>query len=642
MTSSALWQPSQERIEQSNLWQFTQQINHQLGLSLITYAELWQWSIDQPELFWKAIWDYSDVVGEPGERVLIDGSKMPGAQWFPDASLNFAQNLLRKNDASDALVFWGEDKTKRRLSWQQLHQQVSRCQQSLLSLGVEEGDRVAGLLPNMPEAIIAMLATSSIGAVWCSASPDFGVEGVIDRFGQLEPKVLFCVDYYFYSDKKVDCKEKNVAISKRLPSLVETIDVSYESDRNSKWHQTLEQYGAKDVEFKQLPFSHPLFVMFSSGTTGVPKCIVHSAGGTLLQHLKEHQLHADIKPNDRLFYFTTCGWMMWNWLASGLASRATLLLYDGNPLINNKPILFDLADAEGMTQFGTSAKYIESIEKAGLSPKSSHSLTSIRSVFSTGSPLAPNGFRYVYQHIKVDVALASISGGTDILSCFALGCPTLPVYIGELQCRGLGMAVDVLDLNGKSVTQEKGELVCTKPFPSMPIGFWNDADGSRYHNAYFNGFENIWCHGDYVELTANQGMIFHGRSDATLNPGGVRIGTAEIYRQVDAMSEVLESVVIGQQWQDDVRVILFVRLASNTELDDTLEKKIKQTIRSRTTPRHVPAKIIAVEDIPRTKSGKIVELAVKNVVHDLPIKNSESLANPDALQLFKALPALEH
>lgn len=642
MNNPALWYPSQERVEQSSLWQFTNQVNSQHKLSLNEYVDLWQWSIDEPELFWKTVWDYSELIGEPGERVLVNSDKMPGAQWFPDGSLNFAENLLRKHDDSKALIFWGEDRVKRTLSWKKIHQQVSLCQQAFIDIGIEEGDRIAAVLPNMPEAIIAMLAAASIGAVWCSASPDFGVEGVIDRFEQLTPKILICVDHYFYSGKKIDCREKNEAISQRLPSLVSTIEVSYESDPSSEWSTTLEQYSAKQVEFKRLAFSHPLFIMFSSGTTGIPKCIVHSAGGTLLQHVKEHQLHADIRPGDKLFYFTTCGWMMWNWLVSGLASQATLLLYDGNPLLDNKPILFDLADAEGMTQFGTSAKFIESIEKSGLSPKKTHLLTKLRSVFSTGSPLAPNGFHYVYEHIKTDVALASISGGTDILSCFALGCPSLPVYIGELQCRGLGMAVNVFDAEGKPVVQEKGELVCTQPFPSMPIGFWGDDNGSRYHQAYFNQYANVWCHGDYVELTAQQGMIFHGRSDATLNPGGVRIGTAEIYRQVDNMSEVLESVVIGQHWHDDVRLVLFVRLSGTVQLDEALENKITQTIRKNTTPRHVPAKVIAVDDIPRTKSGKIVELAIKNVVHGLAVNNKESLANPEALELFKNLDVLKN
>jgi acetoacetyl-CoA synthetase len=570
---------------------------------------------------------------------------MPGATWFPQARLNYAENQLRRRDDSDALVFWGEDQVKRRLSNKELHAQVSRFAQALQAAGVVKGDRVAGYLPNMPEAIIAMLATASLGAIWSSASPDFGVQGVLDRFGQIEPKVLVCVDGYWYNGKPVDCLAKNAEVAGQMPSLVRTVVVSYLSDapdisaikNGVRWGDFLAPFNCAEIVFAPLAFDHPLFIMFSSGTTGVPKCIVHCHGGALLQHLKEHQLHGDVKPGDRVFYFTTCGWMMWNWLVSGLASQATLLLYDGSPFADHGKVLFDYADAEGMTHFGTSAKFIDAAAKMGLKPRETHRLAELRAIFSTGSPLAPESFDYVYRDIKADVLLASISGGTDILSCFALGCPTLPVYRGELQCRGLGMAVNVYDDEGQPIPAgkgERGELVCTAPFPAMPTGFWNDADGSKYRAAYFENFDNIWCHGDFVELTAHEGMIIYGRSDAVLNPGGVRIGTAEIYRQVEQLEEVVESLVIGQDWEHDVRVVLFVKLRDGVTLDAALVARIKQQIRQNTTPRHVPAKVLQVADIPRTKSGKIVEIAVRNIVHHRDVKNIEALANPEALQHF--------
>ena len=551
------------------------------------------------------------------------------------------------------MVFWGEGKVKRRLSRATLYAEVSRFQQALKAAGVVKGDRVAGYLPNMPETIVAMLATASLGAIWSSASPDFGVQGVLDRFGQIAPKVFVCVDGYWYNGKAVDCLEKNAEAVAQLPSVEKTVVVSYLSDtpeianiRNGvRYADFVGAYGAAEVEFERLPFSHPLFIMFSSGTTGVPKCIVHCHGGALLQHLKEQQLHSDVKPGDRVFFFTTCGWMMWNWLVSALASSATLLLYDGSPFVKGADgkagtILFDYADAEGMTHFGTSAKFIDAIAKAELQPRLSHKLSTVRVMFSTGSPLVPEGFDYVYREIKADMLLASISGGTDILSCFVLGNPVLPVYRGEIQCRGLGMAVDVYNDEGKPVRCEKGELVCIRPFPAMPVGFWNDDDGSKYRAAYFENFDNLWCHGDFAEITAHGGMIIYGRSDATLNPGGVRIGTAEIYRQVEKLPEVVESLVIGQDWPPgtigDVRVVLFVKLREGMTLDDELVKKVKQQIRDNTTPRHVPAKVLQVADIPRTKSGKIVELAVRNVVHGRAVKNLEALANPEALEFYRS------
>ncbi|MFO1346797.1 MAG: acetoacetate--CoA ligase [Rhodocyclaceae bacterium] len=652
MNDSLLWTPSPEKIAATNMAAFMRRAGFD------SYEALWQWSIDQPKAFWPLIWDFCAAVGERGDTVLEHGDRMPGAVWFPQAKLNYAENLLRQRDESDALVFWGEGKVKRRLSRARLYDEVSRFQLALKAAGVTEGDRVAGYLPNMPETIIAMLATTALGAVWSSASPDFGVQGVVDRFGQIAPKVLVCVDGYWYNGKAVDCMAKNAEAVALLPSVEKTVVVGYLSDsadvspiRNGlHWADFVAPHAAGEVEILRLPFDHPLFVMYSSGTTGVPKCIVHCHGGALLQHLKEHQLHSDVKPGDRVFYFTTCGWMMWNWLVSGLASGAVLLLYDGSPFVagadgKNGSILFDYADAEGMTHFGTSAKFIDAVAKAELSPIRSHKLSSVRAMFSTGSPLAPEGFDYVYREIKGDMLLASISGGTDILSCFVLGNPVLPVYRGEIQCRGLGMAVEVFDDEGRPVRGEKGELVCTKPFPVMPVEFWNDSDGSKYRAAYFERFDNLWCHGDFAELTAHGGMIIYGRSDATLNPGGVRIGTAEIYRQVEKLPEVVESLVIGQDWPPgvigDVRVVLFVKLREGETLDETLVDRVKKQIRDNTTPRHVPARVLQVADIPRTKSGKIVELAVRNVVHGRAVKNVEALANPEALEHFRDRPELQ-
>ena len=649
-----LWEPSPQRIAQAHLTAFAAAIAAKHDVDVGTYKKLWQWSIDHKWDFWREMWTYGGVLGEPGNRVLLDADRMPGAHWFPDARLNFAQNLLerrRADDDGDALVFWGEDKVRRAVSHAELHALASRVASALATHGIVAGDRVVAYMPNMPEAIIAMLGASSLGAIWSSCSPDFGVQGVLDRFGQIEPRILFTADGYWYNGKAISIVDKVAQIVARLPSVERVVvvpclrhgagapdDMTMVRDALA-WDVWLAPSIAGPIDYPLLPFDHPLYILYTSGTTGVPKCIVHGAGGTLLQHLKEHLLHGDVKAGDRLFYFTTCGWMMWNWLASGLAAKATLLLYDGSPFIDRGRILWELADAEKMTHFGTSAHYIEAQKKIALVPLKDFKLASVRTMFSTGSPLAPESFDYVYQCVKHDICLSSISGGADIVSCFALGAPTLPVWRGELQCRGLGMDVDVYDENGHSVIGEKGELVCKSPFPSMPVRFWNDSDGGKYQAAYFERFPGVWCHGDWVELTEHDGLVIYGRSDATLNPGGVRIGTAEIYRQVEQLPEIVESLVIGQDWPPgdvgDSRVVLFVRLQEGVTLDADLVERIKAQIRANTTPRHVPAKVVQVADIPRTKSGKIVELAVRNVVHGRDVRNLEALANPEALEQYR-------
>ncbi|RUX09181.1 acetoacetate--CoA ligase [Mesorhizobium sp. M8A.F.Ca.ET.059.01.1.1] len=644
-----LWTPTQDQIDASPLTAFMKAAATTTGSPFSSYADLHGWSVENREAFWDLVWDFCGLEGDKGERLLLDGGKMPGASFFPDASLNFAENLLKKTGAGEAIVFRGEDKVERRLSWNELHGLVSRLQQLFLSLKVKKGDRIAAMMPNMPEAVAAMLAAASIGAVWSSCSPDFGEQGVLDRFGQIEPVVFIAPDGYWYNGKAIEVADKVKAVAARLGSVRKVLlvdylgtsaDVADTIDKAVAMEEALSPFAVKPVTFERLPFSHPLYILFSSGTTGIPKCIVHSAGGTLIQHVKEHRLHAGLGDGDRFFYFTTCGWMMWNWLVSGLASGATLLLYDGSPFYPDGNVLFDLADAEKMTFFGTSAKFIDSVRKAGLKPIRSHDLSTVRAISSTGSPLSPEDFRFVYDGIKKDVHLASVSGGTDIVSCFVLGVPIEPVWTGEIQGPGLGLAVDVWDDDGKPVRQAKGELVCTKAFPSMPIGFWNDPDGKKYQAAYFERFDNVWCHGDFAEWTDHGGMVIHGRSDATLNPGGVRIGTAEIYNQVEQMPEILEALCIGQDFDNDVRVVLFVRLAAGVQLDEDLEKRIRAKIRTGASPRHVPARIVVVSDIPRTKSGKITELAVRDVVHGRAIKNKEALANPEALELFRNLPQL--
>jgi acetoacetyl-CoA synthetase len=643
-----LWTPSDTQIKQSPMYKFMQWCGARAGREFADSDAFHQWSIDDRAAFWSAVWDYCGVKGEKGERLLENGNVMLEARFFPDARLNFAENLLSLSGDDDAMIFRGEDKAEDRWSWDRLRHAVSRLQQAFRAMGIGKGDRVAAMVPNMPETVALMLAAASIGAIWSSCSPDFGEQGVLDRFGQIEPKLFLAVDGYWYNGKRQDVAEKVKAVSEKLG--VPLVVIAYAGDAPAiaqavPGAKTLADfvapYEAVEVAFEPLPFSHPLYILFSSGTTGVPKCIVHSAGGTLLQHLKEQRFHCGLEKGERFFYFTTCGWMMWNWLVSGLASGATLCLYDGSPFHPDGNVLFDYAAEEQFAFFGTSAKYIDAVRKGGFTPKTTHDLSSLRMMTSTGSPLSPEGFSFVYEGIKGDIHLASISGGTDIVSCFVLGNPLKPVWRGEIQGPGLGLAIDVWDDEGRPVRGEKGELVCTKAFPSMPIMFWNDPDGAKYRAAYFERFDNVWCHGDFAEWTAHDGIVIHGRSDATLNPGGVRIGTAEIYNQVEQMEEVLEALCIGQDWDDDVRVVLFVRLAAERALDEDLVKAIKTRIRTGASPRHVPAKVIQVADIPRTKSGKIVELAVRDVVHGRQVKNKEALANPEALDLFAGLDELK-
>ena len=649
---SELWRPSPARIRDANLTRFTSCVNARRGTRLGDYSELYAWSLAEPAAFWSELARFADVRAEWGAGPLIEHpERMPGARFFPQARLNFAENLLRFDDGREALVFRNECGARRSLSYRELRAEVARVADGLRAAGVAAGDRVAGFVPNLPEAAIAMLATATIGAIWSSCSPDFGVRGVLDRFGQIAPRVLFTADGYFYAGKQLDSLASMSEVLAKLPSVERVVVIPYAerepglarlgaaASRAILWQEF--GSGSAPPEFALHPFNHPLYILYSSGTTGVPKCIVHGAGGTLLQHQKEHLLHTDLKRSDRLFYFTTCGWMMWNWLMSGLACGATLVLYDGSPFHPQPGVLWHMADEERITIFGTSAKYLAALEKSTFVPAESVDLTALRTLLSTGSPLLPEGFDYVYRSVKSDLQLASISGGTDIVSCFALGCPTRPVYRGELQCRGLGMAVDIFDDAGSPARGERGELVCTAPFPSMPIGFWNDPDGARYRAAYFERFPGVWHHGDYAALTAHDGLVIYGRSDAVLNPGGVRIGTAEIYSAVESLPQILEALAVGQDWQGDVRVVLFVRLRGGVELDEALQKEIRKAIRTQTTPRHVPAKIIAVPDIPRTLSGKVTELAVRNVIHGLPVKNVDALANAGALDYFRDLPDLQ-
>jgi len=662
--TSLLWQPSQQEIEASTLFAFMNYLREYYNFTGIDYSQLHHWSIHNKALFWKAIWLFYNVQGDMGNNLIENQKAMPGALWFPDAQLNFAENLLRHKGNRSAIIERGEDGRRSILSYDKLSEKVTILANYLKNLGVQKGDCVAGFLPNSHYAIVSMLATASLGAIWTSCSPDFGFNGVLDRFAQIKPKVLIATDGYYYGGKSIHSLERVEQIATALEDLKSLIIVPYlnqedgllkqaNNDLNATHWDTLYLPNNADltpIQFEPMSFDDPLYVLYSSGTTGKPKCIVHSVGGTLLQHLKELSLHSNVKAESNLFYYTTCGWMMWNWLVSGLALGASLILFDGSPFHPCKSILFDIADEEDIEVFGASAKYYSACEKFELNPISTHKLTALKTILSTGSPLSHESFDYLYQQVKPSVCVSSISGGTDIISCFALGCPILPVYRGELQCIGLGMDVEFFSETGQPLNhtdkqnnnaQNKGELVCRQPFPSMPTGFWNDTDGQKYHSAYFNRFPNIWAHGDYGEITPHGGVIIHGRSDAVLNPGGVRIGTAEIYRQVEKVESVFESIAIGQQWKDDVRIILFVRLKEGFQLDDTLQTLIKSTIKTNTTPRHVPSKIIQIEDIPRTLSGKIVELAVRNVIHGKDVLNKEALANPEALDLYKNLAQLK-
>ncbi len=641
--SGIKWKPSHDAVEKSALHQFMKQAGCAEGTS---YAAFWRWSVDHKEAFWSLVWDLCGVIGDRSANIFEPGARFQDSRFFPEARINFAENLLRRRDDAVALVFRGENRVERSLTFRALYDQVSQLRQALKAQGVGLGDRVAGYLPNMPETIIAMLAVTSLGAIWSSASPDFGVQGVLDRFGQIEPKVLFAVDGYYYNGKEVDCRAKLQDVMQKLPSLKKTVVVQFlKSDLSGlnaiPFDEYKDVYAPEEIRFDRFDFNLPLYIMFSSGTTGVPKCIVHGAGGTLIQHLKEHRLQCDMQAGDRVFYFTTCGWMMWNWLVTALASEATLLLYDGSPFYPDGYALFEYAEKYRCTLFGTSAKYIDALRTAGVRLGDKYELDSVRMITSTGSPLAAESFDYIYDAIFPEAQLASISGGTDIVSCFVLGNPVSPVYRGEIQGPGLGMDVDVFDEAGQPLKSGKGELVCKTPFPSMPVGFWNDPEGSRYTKAYFERFPGIWCHGDWCEWTARGGLIIHGRSDATLNPGGVRIGTAEIYRIVEQMPEICESIAVGQDWEGDVRVVLFVVMKAGIVLDEALAARIRKAIRDQASPRHVPAKIIAVADIPRTKSGKITELAVREVIHGRAVKNVEALANPEALAFYKGLEELK-
>jgi len=643
VSTAPLWTPDPARVGAAAITRFRTEIAQRHGAALDDYAALHRWSIEHPERFWDAVWEFCAVIGERGTGpALVDGGRMPGARFFPQARINFAENLLRRSDPAPALIFSAEDGTRAELSFAQLRGRVGALAHSLRELGLRPGERVAAYLPNAPETAIAMLATAALGGVFTSCSPDFGARGALDRFAQVEPAVLLVPDGYFYGGRRFDLREKVAELRAGLPGVRELIGVRFAGGELPAGALEFGDlvFSPREPEFERFEFNHPLYVLYSSGTTGRPKCIVHGAGGTLLQHLKEQRLHTDLGRDDRLFYFTTCGWMMWNWLLSGLACEASLVLYDGSPFHPGPERLFELAQRERISVFGTSAKYIDALAKSGLRPIETHDLASVKTLLSTGSPLSPESFRFVYEAVKRDVCLSSISGGTDLIGCFAAGNPAGPVYAGEAQVLALGMDVAAFDPAGHALDGERGELVCRRPFPSMPLGFWGDADGSRYRAAYFERFPNCWHHGDWIEITARGGMVIYGRSDAVLNPGGVRIGTAEIYRPVERIAEIAEALVIGQDWQGDVRVVLFVRLREGAQLDAALEARIRDAVRREASPRHVPARILAVPDIPRTRSGKIVELAVRDVVHGRPLANLEALANPEALEHFRDRPEL--
>jgi acetoacetyl-CoA synthetase len=648
--ANLLWSPSRERVHSSNMFHFMQWINSRHGQYFTRYDQLYQWSVENIAEFWASWWQYAGIkASRPYQRVLDDATKMPGAKWFEGARLNFAENLLRYRDDRTALIFRGEDRVHRTLTYARLYAAVAGVAEALKTLGIRAGDRIAGFMPNMPETAVAMLAATSLGAVWSSCSPDFGIKGVLDRFGQIQPKVLFTADGYYFKGKRHDSLERISRIAPQIPSIRKVVVIPYTSDRpaiqamdNSVlFDDFVSTPSPPEIEFTQLPFDHPLYIMYSSGTTGLPKCMVQSAGGILLHQLKEQILHTDLKREDTIFYFTTCGWMMWNWLMSALGVGATLVLYDGNPFHPGPEALWKMAQDEKITVFGTSAGYLAALQASGLIPGEAFDLTPLRAVLSTGSPLSEEGFEFVYDQIKSDLQLASIAGGTDLNGCFALGNPMAPVYAGELQCRGLAMKVEAYDENGSPVIGRQGELVCSAPFPSMPIYFWDDPDGRKYHSAYFDVYPGVWRHGDFIEITARGGVVFYGRSDATLNPGGVRIGTAEIYRQVDTIEDIEDAIVVGQQWRNDVRVVLFVKLAPGCVLDEALKDNVRRTIRTHASPRHVPAKIIAVPDIPYTLNMKKVELAVRDTIHGRPVRNKDALRNPESLAAFGAAKELQ-
>jgi acetoacetyl-CoA synthetase len=640
--SKPLWKPSEQRIKDSNMYRFMQIVNQTYGTSFTDYDGLYQWSVKNIEAFWAEMWRFADIkFSKDYQTVIDDSTRMPGAHWFTESRLNFAENLLRYRDDKTALIFRGENTVRRSLTYKELFAATAKVSASLRQAGVVAGDRVVGFMPNMPESIIAMLAATSLGATWSSCSPDFGIKGVLDRFGQTRPKVLFTADGYFFKGKTLDSLAKIAEITKEIPSIEKIVVVPYTQKTpdlsnlpRAIHYDEFCLNDANEIEFAQLPFEHPLYIMYSSGTTGLPKCMVQSAGGVLIHQLKELMLHTDLKREDTIFYFTTCGWMMWNWLTTSLAVGATLVLYDGNPFHPGPDALWQMAQDEKITVFGTSAGYIAALKNAGVRPGKQFDLSPLRALLSTGSPLSKEDFHFIYRDVKEDLQLASISGGSDLNGCFALGNPIGPVYEGELQCRGLGMKVFAYDENGTPVVGKQGELVCTAPFPSMPIYFWDDQDGKKYHAAYFDSFPGIWTHGDFIEITERGGVIIYGRSDATLNPGGVRIGTAEIYRIIEQIPEVEDSVVVGQEWQNDTRVILFLKMKPGNDLTEELQQKIRTNIRKNASPRHVPAKILTVPDIPYTLNMKKVELAVQKMIHGREVKNKDALKNPETLDFF--------
>ncbi len=643
-----IWMPSAEHVRSTNMDAFRAVAERRLRREIGDYRALHEWSVRDRLRFWDLVWEWGGIVASrKGAVIAVDADDMLKTRWFPEARLNFAENFLHRRDEAPAIIAWSEARPRQETSFRSLHEQVSTMAQVLRSYGVGVGDRVVGWLPTIPEAVIAMLAATSLGAVWSSCSPDFGVQGILDRFGQIEPKILIAANGYVYAGKKYDCMERLQEIVARLPSLQHTIVVPLVDGRretafrSSLWNEDMRRFPPRKIDFVQLPFEHPVYIMFTSGTTGKPKCLVHGAGGTLLKHVTEHALHFNIKRNDKVYYYTSTGWAMWNWLVTVLAREATIVIYDGSPLHPSAAVQFDIAQAEQPTLFGTSARFIDTLRKAGLAPAKTHRLNSVHTIVSTGSPLVAENYEYVYSKIRSGVFLSSFSGGTDIVGGFVGGDPTSPIWPGEMQAAFLGMDMDVFDASGRSLRVEKGELVCTQSFPSMPVHFWNDPDRARYRQAYFSRFDNVWCQGDFAAITEHGGFVIYGRSDAVLNPGGVRLGTAEIYQQVEKIPAVADSVVIGQEWQSDIRVVLFVMLAPGVVLDEALKDRLRSEIRRNTTPRHVPALIVQVADIPRTMNGKIAEIAVRETIHGRTVMNADSLINPEALRYFTAVPELQ-